>query len=136
MSTTVSVKLYFEAAHRLHNPRQSDDWNQRVFDKCNNLYGHGHNYVLEAEVAGQVDPESGYLIDMKILKGIITRTVIDDVDHRHLNLEVSWLAEVIPTAENLARAFYRRIAPELPEGVRLTRITVHETERNSASYSE
>jgi 6-pyruvoyltetrahydropterin/6-carboxytetrahydropterin synthase len=136
MSTTVSVKLYFEAAHRLHNPQQSDDWNRRVFGKCNNPYGHGHNYVLEAEVEGEVDPESGYLIDMKILKDIITRTVIDDVDHRHLNREVTWLEEIIPTAENLARAFFRRIAPELPEGVRLARITLHETERNSASYSE
>jgi 6-pyruvoyltetrahydropterin/6-carboxytetrahydropterin synthase len=136
MSTTVSVRVFFEAAHRLHNPRQSDDWNRRVFGKCNNPHGHGHNYVIEAEVRGEVDPESGYLIDMKDLKAIISSTVVDDVDHRHLNLEVPWLKEIIPTAENLARVFFERIAPELPAGVQLTRITVHETERNSASYGD
>jgi 6-pyruvoyltetrahydropterin/6-carboxytetrahydropterin synthase len=134
MSTSVTVRVYFEAAHRLHNPQQSDDWNTSVFGKCNNLHGHGHNYVLEVVVLGDVNPETGYLIDMKELKGILNRVVVDDVDHRHLNLEVSWLDGVNPTAENLARVFFERIEPELPSGVCLARVTVHETERNSASY--
>jgi 6-pyruvoyltetrahydropterin/6-carboxytetrahydropterin synthase len=134
MLTSVSVKVYFEAAHRLHNPNRSDDWNRTVFGKCNNLHGHGHNYVLEVVVEGEVDPDSGYLIDMKRLKEILHREVVDDVDHRHLNLEVAWLEGIIPSAENLARVFFERVAPQLPEGVRLTELTVHETERNSASY--
>jgi 6-pyruvoyltetrahydropterin/6-carboxytetrahydropterin synthase len=135
MMTTVTVKVYFEAAHRLHNPQRSDDWNRRVFGKCNNPHGHGHNYVIEAAVTGEVDPESGYLIDMKDLKAVLNRMVVDDVDHRHLNLEVEWLEGINPTAENLSRVFFERVAPELPEGVKLTAITVHETDRNSATYS-
>ena len=71
MPTTVTVKVYFEAAHRLHNPARTDDWNREVFGKCNNLHGHGHNYVLEVSVTGEVDPDSGYLIDMKDLKRIL-----------------------------------------------------------------
>ena len=134
MSTSVTVRVYFEAAHRLHNPQQSDDWNKSVFGKCNNLHGHGHNYVLEVVVLGDVNPATGYLIDRKELKGILNRVVVDDVDHRHLNLEVAWLDGVNPTAENLARVFFERIEPELPSGVHLARVTVHETERNSASY--
>jgi 6-pyruvoyltetrahydropterin/6-carboxytetrahydropterin synthase len=135
MATTVTVKVYFEAAHRLHNPACSEEWNRQVFGKCNNRHGHGHNYVIEASVRGDVDPASGYLIDMKDLKGVLQRTVIDDVDHRHLNLEVPWLAGINPTAENLARVFFERVAPELPEGVELVALTVHETERNSATFS-
>jgi 6-pyruvoyltetrahydropterin/6-carboxytetrahydropterin synthase len=135
MATTVSVKVYFEAAHRLHNTERSDEWNQQVFGKCNNLYGHGHNYVLEASVRGEVDPDSGYLIDMKDLKDVLNRTVVDDVDHKHMNHEVPWLEGINPTAENLARIFYERVEPELPNGIELAALTVHETERNSASYS-
>ena len=134
MTTTVTVKLYFEAAHRLHNPAQSEDWNRDVFGKCNNPHGHGHNYVLEVSVDGAVDPATGYLIDMKVLKDIIRRTVVDEVDHRHLSIDVPWLAGSNTTAENLARAFFERIAPALPAGVRLAVVTVHETERNSASF--
>ena len=134
MPISVSVKVYFEAAHRLHNPSQPEDWNRAVFGKCNNLHGHGHNYVLEVVVEGEVDPDSGYLIDMKRLKEILNREVVDQVDHRHLNLEVEWLDGINPTAENLARVFFERVAPKLPEGVRLAELTVHETERNSASY--
>jgi 6-pyruvoyltetrahydropterin/6-carboxytetrahydropterin synthase len=135
MAITVTVKVYFEAAHRLHNPAKPDAWNADVFGKCNNLYGHGHNYVIEAAVRGEVDPDSGYLIDMKDLKGVINRQVVDDVDHKHMNHEVPWLEGVNPTAENLARIFFERIAPELPDGVELAALTVHETERNSATFS-
>jgi 6-pyruvoyltetrahydropterin/6-carboxytetrahydropterin synthase len=135
MSTTVTVKVYFEAAHRLHNPAESEEWNRRVFGKCNNPHGHGHNYVIEAVVRGEPNPASGYLIDMKDLKTILHRRIVDHVDHRHLNIEVPWLEAVIPTAENLARIFFERTAPELPEGVELVALTVHETERNSATFS-
>jgi len=135
MPTTVTVKVYFEAAHRLHNPQKSDEWNRKVFGKCNNRHGHGHNYVIEASVRGEVDPDSGYLIDMKDLKDVLNTAVVADVDHRHLNIEVPWLEGVIPSAENLARVFFERVAPRLPEGIELTALTVHETDRNSATYS-
>ena len=136
MTSTVTVKVFFEAAHRLHNPAQSDEWNRRVFGKCNNPHGHGHNYVVEAAVTGEVDPETGYLIDMKDLKAVLNRAVISEVDHRHLNIEVDWLSDIIPTAENLARKFFERIASELPAGVELVSMTIHETDLNSATYSK
>lgn len=133
MQTTVSVTLYFEAAHRLHSPSRSDEWNREVFGKCNNLHGHGHNYAIEVAVAGEVDPETGYLIDMKVLKDLVRESVINDVDHRHLNHEVGWLAGINPTAENLAVVFFTRIAAGLPEGIELDAVTVHETDRNRAT---
>ena len=136
MPATVTVKVYFEAAHRLHNPDRDTDWNRRVFGKCNNPHGHGHNYTLEVSVEGDVDPATGYLVDMKVLKDVLRRRVVDDVDHRHLNHEVEWLDGVIPTAENLARTFWHRVDPHLPAGVRLAAVTVHETDRNSATWRE
>jgi len=135
MPSSVTVKVYFEAAHRLHNLDRSDDWNRQVFGKCNNLHGHGHNYVLEVTVGGEVDPDSGYLIDMKDLKQVLREAVVNDVDHHHLNIEVPWLDGIIPSAENLARVFYERIESRLGDGLRLKAVTVHETERNSATYS-
>ncbi len=134
MPISLTVKVEFEAAHRLHNPDQPESWNRARFGKCNNLHGHGHNYVLEVEVGGETDPETGYLMDMKELKGILRRTVVDEVDHHHLNHEVPWLDGVNPTAENLATLFFQRVAPELPQGVRLRAVTVHETDRNSATF--
>lgn len=135
MPTTVKVKVYFEAAHRLHNPQQPDEWNRRVFGKCNNPHGHGHNYVLEVAVRGRVNADTGFLIDMKELKEILKRVIVSQVDHRHLNLEVAWLEGTNPTAENLARVFFERLEPTLPEGVELDAVTVHETERNSATHT-
>ena len=134
MSTQVTVKLPFEAAHRLHNPARDDAWNRETFGKCNNPHGHGHNYLIEVTVEGEVEADTGYLIDMKILKEIIHRSVISEVDHRHLNIDVRWLEGVIPTAENLARIFFERIEAAIPERLRLARVTVHETERNRATF--
>lgn len=134
MPTSVTVKVYFEAAHRLHNPSQSDQWNKETYGKCNNPHGHGHNYVLEVTVLGPVDPKIGYLIDMKTLKDILRERIIDEVDHRFLNIEVPWLKEVIPSSENLAKAFFNRVADRLPEPLLLLKVTVHETDRNSATY--
>jgi 6-pyruvoyltetrahydropterin/6-carboxytetrahydropterin synthase len=136
MPAQVTVKVYFEAAHRLHNPQCDAEWNAETFGKCNNPYGHGHNYCLEVTVEGETDPKTGYLIDMKVLKQLLHKTVLDQVDHRHLNHEVSWLEGVIPSAENLARVFFQRIAPALPDSLHISKVTVHETERNSASYWE
>lgn len=134
MAVTLTVKVYFEAAHRLYNPAREDEWNDATYGKCNNLYGHGHNYVLEVSVEGPLNPETGYVMDMKALKRIISEAVVADVDHRHLNHEVPWLEGINPTAENLAVIFYGRIAQHLPEGIVLAEVTVHETERNRATY--
>jgi len=136
MPATVTVRVPFEAAHRLHNPDRGDDWNRKAYGKCNNPYGHGHNYVIEVSVEGEIDADTGYLIDMKVLKDLLRRVVVDEVDHRHMNLEVPWLEGINPTAENLAMVFYRRVCPELPAGLRLARVTVHETDRNSATWTE
>ena len=119
----------FNAAHQLYDPALSETENRSLFGKCVNL--HGHNYVLEVVVAGQVDHSSGYVLDLKVLSDVICRQVIDDVDHRNLNTDVPWLKGCIPTAENLALAFWERLRPELPAGL-LRSVRVWETEKNWA----
>lgn len=130
----VTAKLDFSAAHRLHNPDRDADWNRRVYDKCDNPAGHGHNYIIEVSVRGDIDPETGMVIDLKKLKDIVRREVINLVDHTNLNADVEFLHGIIPTAENLARAFWKRLEPAIDQGS-LYRIVLHETERNSVIYS-
>lgn len=129
----VNARLGFSAAHRLNNPKQDADWNRRTYGKCDNPAGHGHNYVLEVSVAGEVNVETGMVIDLKKLKDIVRREIIDQVDHRNLNEDVPFLRGVIPTAENLALEFWKKLAPAIDEG-RLYQIVLHETEKNSALY--
>ena len=125
----VSRREAFNAAHQLFDPRWSDEENRELFGKCANL--HGHNYVLEVVVAGQVDQATGYVFDLKQLSDVISRRVIQDVDHRNLNTDVRWLEGRIPTAENLAAAFWERIRSELPEGL-LRSVRLWETDKNWA----
>jgi len=129
----VTAKLTFSAAHRLHNPRFDAKWNRDMYDKCDNPRGHGHNYTLEVSVEGPIDPDTGMVIDLKKLKDIMRRAVIDRVDHTNLNEDVDFLRDVIPTAENLAVEFWKQLAPQISEG-RLRRIVLHETDRNSVIY--
>jgi 6-pyruvoyltetrahydropterin/6-carboxytetrahydropterin synthase len=129
----VTAKLDFSAAHRLHNPDRDAEWNRRVYDKCDNPAGHGHNYVIEVSVKGRTDPETGMVIDLKKLKSIMRRAVVDRVDHRNLNEDVDFLRGVVPTAENLARAFWQELAPAIDEG-ELHEIVLRETDRNSVVY--
>jgi 6-pyruvoyltetrahydropterin/6-carboxytetrahydropterin synthase len=129
----VSRRESFNAAHQLRDPGLSDEENQRIFGKCANL--HGHNYVLEVVVAGQIDPATGYVFDLKQLSDVISQRVIQDVDHRNLNTDVSWLEDRIPTAENLAIAFWDRIRSELPEGL-LRSVRLWETDKNWAEVRE
>jgi 6-pyruvoyltetrahydropterin/6-carboxytetrahydropterin synthase len=129
----VSRRESFNAAHQLCDPRLSDEENERIFGQCANL--HGHNYVLEVVVAGQVDPATGYVLDLKQLSEVISRQIIRDVDHRNLNTDVPWLEGRIPTAENLAVAFWERIGSELPEGT-LRAVRLWETEKNWAEVRD
>jgi 6-pyruvoyltetrahydropterin/6-carboxytetrahydropterin synthase len=129
----VTARLSFSAAHRLHNPQRDAEWNRRVYDKCDNPAGHGHNYVVHVSVKGKINDETGMVIDLKKLKDIVRARVIDRVDHRNLNEDVDFLKGVIPTAENLARCFWQQIAPAIDEGS-LHEILLQETEKNSVSY--
>ena len=129
----VSRRDTFNAAHELRDPGLSDEENQRVFGKCANL--HGHNYVLEVVVAGEIDAATGYVLDLKHLAEVMSRRVIVDVDHRNLNRDVPWLEGIIPTAENLAVAFWERMRSELPAGS-LRTVRVWETDKNWAEVGE
>ena len=129
----VTARLTFSAAHRLHNPKYDRDWNRRTYDKCDNPRGHGHNYTLQVSVKGRIDPETGMVIDLKRLKDIVRERVIDRVDHTNLNEDVDFLRGVIPTAENLARAFWQQLAGAISEGA-LYEVTLRETEKNSVIY--
>jgi 6-pyruvoyltetrahydropterin/6-carboxytetrahydropterin synthase len=129
----VSRRESFNAAHQLCDPGLSGEENHRLFGKCANL--HGHNYVLEVVVAGEIDRTTGYVFDLKQLSDVIFRIVIQDVDHRNLNTDVSWLEGLIPTAENLAWAFWERLRSELPEGS-LRSVRLWETDKNWAQVGD
>lgn len=129
----VTRKATFSASHRLFNPTFSDQKNDDVFDKCNNFFGHGHNYVLEVTVKGLPDPLTGYVIDLKELKRILEDRIIDKVDHKHLNFDVDFLNGVIPTVENLCVAFWQQLADHLPSG-ELHAIKLWESDQNVAEY--
>ncbi len=133
MKVYVTRKTHFSAAHRLYNPEFSDEENTKIYGLCNNPLYHGHNYVLEVTVCGEVDPQTGYLIDLKKLKEIIEQKILKYVDHKNLNLEVDFLKDVIPTAENLAIAFWKRLENEIPNG-KLYSIKLYETERNIVEF--
>src|SRR3954449_829486 len=95
-------KAEFSAAHYYHNPHWSAEENQRIFGKCANLNGHGHNYTLEVTVKGEIDPRTGFVVDLKDLKDTMEREVVAAMDHRHLNKEVPEFASLVPTTENVA----------------------------------
>jgi 6-pyruvoyltetrahydropterin/6-carboxytetrahydropterin synthase len=131
---TVTKRLHFNAAHRVHNPTLSDEENRRLFGKCNNPNWHGHNYVLDVSVAGPVDPTTGYVLDLGALKRVVEEHVLSVVDHRNLNLEVEFMRGVIPTAENIAVAFWQVLAPRVAPA-RLVRIVLWETPHNYVEYT-
>jgi 6-pyruvoyltetrahydropterin/6-carboxytetrahydropterin synthase len=133
MTVLVGRRESFNAAHQLCDPDLSDDENRRLFGKCANL--HGHNYILEVVVAGQIDQATGYILDLKALSDLIARRIIRDVDHRNLNTDVPWLKGRVPTAENLAQAFWERLRPELPGGL-LRSVRVWETDKNWAEVGD
>ena len=123
----------FSASHRLFNPNLSDEENEKLFDKCNNKNGHGHNYKLEITICGDVNPVSGYVIDLKLLKKIIEDEIIEKVDHSNLNLDIDFLKGIIPSVENLAIAFWNILENKLPSG-KLYKIKLFETENSYVEY--
>ena len=127
--------VHFSAAHRLFRPDWTAERNAEVFGDCSNPNWHGHNYELDVTVEGEIDPETGYVLDLKRLRDALQERVVRDVDHRNLNLEVSWLEGVNPTTENLAVAIWNRIEGAMPRGIRLARVVLHETPRNSVEYT-
>lgn len=133
MRATVTRKAHFNAAHRLYKKEWTNEKNELVFGKCNNPNFHGHNYELLVSVTGNIDPETGYVIDMKLLADLIAREVEDKLDHKNLNLDVPEFSEVIPTAENIAVFIYNVLKKNLPADHELE-VTLFETPRNSVTY--
>ena len=118
-------KCEFSASHFYHNPQWSEEENRRVFGKCANLNGHGHNYTLEVTVKGEIDATTGFVVDLKELKNILNREVVDAMDHRHLNKEVPEFAARIPTTENIAIAIWQRLNQKL-KVAKLHRVRLYE----------
>jgi 6-pyruvoyltetrahydropterin/6-carboxytetrahydropterin synthase len=129
----ITRRVHFSAAHRLHNPALSDDENRRTFGLCNSPNFHGHNYELDVTVEGEPDPATGYVVDLGHLRDA-AESVIGDLDHRNLNVDVPWLRDVLPSAENLVVAIWNRLAPLVPRG-RLARLVLWETPRNYVEYT-
>ncbi len=122
----ITRKIEFSASHLYHNPAFSPEENRRVFGKCNNPHGHGHNYTLEVTVAGEPDPATGMVLDLKELKEILEREVMQRMDHRFLNYEVAELKGQIPTCENIARVIWDLLDPQIKQG-RLHRVRLYES---------
>ena len=134
MSITVYRKSHFNAAHRLYRPDWDDQKNNDVFGKCNNPNFHGHNYALEVGVTGEVDPETGYLIDIKKLKTIMKEEVEDYLDHKNLNLDVPEFKDINPTMENIAIFIWNKLRDKLEDDFKIS-VTLYETPRNYAVYN-
>lgn len=129
----VSRRETFSASHRLHNPGLPDDENIKIFGKCNSPNGHGHNYILEIVIAGEINKQTGYLIDLKMLKEIIRENIIEKVDHKNLNYDVDFLKGIITTTENLAVCFWNILEKKIPAG-KLFAVRIAETENNFFEY--
>jgi 6-pyruvoyltetrahydropterin/6-carboxytetrahydropterin synthase len=135
MRATIFRKEHFNAAHRLHNPNWDDEKNKQIFGKCNNPSYHGHNYELIVKVSGEIDSETGYVIDTKILSDVINEKVIKLFDHKNLNLDVSHFKDLNPTAENIAVVIYNILKDNLDKKYDL-KILLYETERNFVEYPQ
>ncbi|OYQ47951.1 6-pyruvoyl tetrahydrobiopterin synthase [Flavobacterium cyanobacteriorum] len=133
MKVTVSRSAHFNAAHRLYRKDWPDERNQAVFGKCSNPNFHGHNYELIVNVKGEIDPETGYVMDMKILKDIIAQEVEEPFDHKNLNLEVPDFADLNPTAENIAVVIWNRLRRRIENTMELE-VVLYETPRNFVTY--
>jgi len=129
----ITRRAEFAASHILANPSWSQEENRRVYGPCSHPNGHGHNYLVEVTLAGEVDGETGMLLDLKEVKRILDEEIISKCDHRNLNVDPDFLEGVIPTAENLAVRFFEVLEPRLPQGT-LHRVRLYESPRNFADY--
>ena len=136
MASTVRVtrRLHFSAAHKLGRDEWSKQKNEEVFGLCASENWHGHNYEMDVTVSGEIDPETGFVFDLKHLREKVEELVIKDVDHRNLNLDVPWMKDVNPTTENLVVAIWKRLHGQMPNGVNLERLILWETPRNYVEY--
>ncbi len=134
MKVSVIRKAHFNAAHRLHNPAWSEEKNQEVFGVCNNPHYHGHNYNLEVKVTGEIDPETGYVIDTKKLSALIRSEIEDKFDHRNLNLDTLEFKDLNPTAEHIAIVIWEKLRAKIDGRFELG-IRLFETERNYVEYN-
>jgi 6-pyruvoyltetrahydropterin/6-carboxytetrahydropterin synthase len=123
----------FAASHRLHNPDLSEEENYRLYGKCNNPYGHGHNYVVEVLVSGKVDPATGMIANLADLDGFVEREVLEPLDHKSLNEDVPAFRGTVPTTENLCIEIFRRLKPF--SKAKLERVRIQETSNNSFEYA-
>ena len=135
MTLTVYRKAHFNAAHRLYRKDWSNEKNDAIFGKCNNPNFHGHNYELIVGLSGEIDPETGYLIDLKILKDLIYDEVEKPFDHKNLNLDVPEFKDLNPTVENIAVVIWKKLRSKLDHKYKIT-VTLYETPRNFVTYSE
>ncbi|MDC6406654.1 MULTISPECIES: 6-pyruvoyl trahydropterin synthase family protein [Maribacter] len=134
MKVKVSRKAHFNAAHRLYRPDWEDSKNWEVFGKCNNPSFHGHNYELIVSVTGEIDPQTGFVMDMKELKDLIKEKIEDAFDHKNLNVEVPEFRELNPTAENIAVVIWNRLRPSIQDNKELE-VVLYETPRNFVTYT-
>ena len=133
MRIAVYRRAHFNAAHRLYNPKWSDEKNDQIFGLCNNPNYHGHNYEMEVKVTGEVDPETGYLIDLKILKNLIQNQIERRFDHKNLNLDTEEFKELIPTAEHICFVIWKILREHLDDRYELM-VRLYETPRNFVEY--
>ena len=126
-------RVHFNAAHRLHNPAQSAEWNKDTFGPCNNENFHGHNYEAELCVEGPIGADTGYVLDVAVLKRLFDEHVHSVLDHRNLNMDVPWFRDHLPSTENVAVFIWQQIAPRLPAG-KLVCVRLWETPRNYVEY--
>ena len=131
---TVTRRLQFNAAHRVHNPELSDAENVRLFGKCNNPNWHGHNYTLDVSVSGDIDARTGYVLDLGVLKQIVEERAVNAIDHKNLNLDVDFMHGVIPTSENIVVAIWKQLEPAITPAT-LVRLVLWETPNNYVEYS-
>ncbi len=134
MKVTVHRKAHFNAAHRLFRKDWDNEKNRNVFGKCSNPNFHGHNYELTVSVKGDIDPETGFVVDMKVLKDLIFSEIEEYLDHKNLNIEVEEFKTLNPTAENIAVVIWGKLKPKLKESLELS-VTLYETPRNFVTYS-
>lgn len=135
MNTSVVRKVIFNSAHRLYNPKWDKQKNDEIFGLCNNPNYHGHNYELHLKVTGEIDPETGYVIDLKVLNDLLYAEIVERFDHRNINLDVPEFKHLNPTAENIAKVIYEILKPKLDPKLKV-QVTLYETPRNYVIYPD